>query len=93
MDNINKNNTTNGLDGSIRSQHGTNNDESSTTSSHPNNINTAGGTGAGTDSYLGGSFAGGWQSNADLPDRRRIIFTILEVIRLMRPDTNRIAQK
>lgn len=44
-------------------------------------------------SFLDGSFAGGWQSNADLPDRRRIIFSILEVIRQMRPDTNKISQK
>ena len=44
-------------------------------------------------SFLDGSFAGGWQSNADLPDRRRIIFSILEVIRHMRPDTNKISQK
>lgn len=46
-----------------------------------------------TKSFLDGSFAGGWQSNADLPDRRRIIFSILEVIRQMRPDTNKISQK
>ena len=44
-------------------------------------------------SFLDGTFAGGWQSNADLPDRRRIIFSILEVIRQMRPDTNKISQK
>ena len=44
-------------------------------------------------SFLDGSFAGGWQSNADLPNRRRIIFSILEVIRQMRPDTNKISQK
>jgi hypothetical protein len=44
-------------------------------------------------SFLDGSFAGGWQSNADIPDRRRIIFSILDVIRQMRPDTNKISQK
>jgi len=49
--------------------------------------------GANQKSFLDGSFAGGWQSNADLPDRRRIIFSILEVIRQMRPDTNKISQK
>lgn len=66
------------------------------------NKNNADGSGGGTDaasaasqnkSFLDGSFAGGWQSNADLPDRRRIIFSILEVIRQMRPDTNKISQK
>lgn len=49
--------------------------------------------GSNAKSFLDGSFAGGWQSNADLPDRRRIIFSILEVIRQMRPDTNKISQK
>lgn len=49
--------------------------------------------GSGQKSFLDGSFAGGWQSNADLPDRRRIIYSILEVIRQMRPDTNKISQK
>ena len=49
--------------------------------------------GATQKSFLDGSFAGGWQSNADLPDRRRVIFSILEVIRQMRPDTNKISQK
>ncbi|CAB9509249.1 CREB-binding protein [Seminavis robusta] len=44
-------------------------------------------------SFLDGNFAGGWQSNADLPDRRHIIFSILEVIKQMRPDTNKISQK
>jgi hypothetical protein len=57
---------------------------------------SSGGGGGGDDaskSYLDGSFVGGWQSNADLPDRRRIIFSILEVIRQMRPDTNKISEK
>ncbi len=43
--------------------------------------------------FLDGSFAGGWQSNADLPDRREVIFRILEVIRHMRPDTDRVSSK
>lgn len=43
--------------------------------------------------YLEGHFAGGWQSNADLPDRRRIIFSIIKVIERMRPDANRMSQK
>jgi hypothetical protein len=32
-------------------------------------------------SFLDGNFEGGWQSNADIPDRRRVIFSILDVIR------------
>jgi hypothetical protein len=63
----------------------------------PGDNNGGGGGGGAEDpsnkSFLDGSFAGGWQSNADLPDRRRIIFSILEVIRQMRPDTNKISQK
>ena len=43
--------------------------------------------------FLDGSFAGGWQSNDDLPDRRRVIFSILEVIRQMRPDTSKMSNK
>ncbi len=39
--------------------------------------------------FLDGSFAGGWQSNA----RCQVIFRILEVIRQMRPDTNRVSSK
>jgi len=44
-------------------------------------------------SFLDGTFAGGWQSNADLPDRRRIIFSIVKVIERMRPDANKMSQK
>ena len=44
-------------------------------------------------SFLDGHFAGGWQSNADLPDRRRINFHIIKVIERMRPDANRMSQK
>ena len=43
--------------------------------------------------FLDGRFAGGWQSNADLPERRRIIFCILDVIRQMRPDTSKLSNK
>ena len=43
--------------------------------------------------FLDGRFAGGWQSNADLPERRRIIFCILDVIRQMRPDTGNLSKK
>ena len=44
-------------------------------------------------SFLDGRFAGGWQSNADLPERRRVIFSILDVIRQMRPDTSKLSNK
>ena len=44
-------------------------------------------------SFLDGTFMGGWQSNADLPDRRRIIFSIVKVIERMRPDANKMSQK
>ena len=43
--------------------------------------------------FLDGRFAGGWQSNADLPERRHVIFCILDVIRQMRPDTSRLSSK
>ena len=60
-----------------------------------NNNQDSGGASASNNqrSFLDGNFAGGWQSNADLPDRRHIIFSILEVIKQMRPDTNKISQK
>jgi hypothetical protein len=59
---------------------------------------TAGGEGncggkSGQQNFLDGHFAGGWQSNADLPDRRRINFHIIKVIERMRPDANRMSQK
>lgn len=44
-------------------------------------------------SFLDGNFAGGWQSNADLPDRRRIIFHILDVIKVMRPENSKMSNK
>jgi hypothetical protein len=44
-------------------------------------------------SFLDGRFVGGWQSNKDLPDRREVIFNILDVIRQMRPDTSRMSNK
>jgi hypothetical protein len=43
--------------------------------------------------FLDGRFAGGWQSNADLIERRRVIFNILEIIRQMRPDTSKLTNK
>lgn len=43
--------------------------------------------------FLDGSFAGGWQSNADLPDRRQVIYRILEVIKQMRPDSDQVSTK
>lgn len=57
------------------------------------NTNSSGkGNGKNKQSFLDGHFAGGWQSNADLPDRRRIIFSIIKVIERMRPDANRMSQ-
>ena len=57
----------------------------------------AGGEGSGgrngQQKFLDGHFEGGWQSNADLPDRRRINFHIIKVIERMRPDANRMSQK
>ena len=44
-------------------------------------------------SFLDASFAGGWQSNADLPDRRRIIFSIVKAIERMRPEASKMLQK
>ena len=44
-------------------------------------------------SYLSGNFVGDWQSNADLPDRRRVIFQILDVIRMMRPENTKMNDK
>jgi len=72
------------------------------TSTHSNSSNRQQGsnrsvTGATTSaqqkSFLDGNFAGGWQSNADLPDRRKVIFSILEVIKQMRPNTNTTSTK
>jgi hypothetical protein len=44
-------------------------------------------------SFLGGTFAGGWQSNEDIPARRNVIFRICSVIEQMRPDVGRVSQK
>lgn len=62
-------------------------------SSNNNQESSSASAAANQKSFLDGNFAGGWQSNADLPDRRHIIFSILEVIKQMRPDTNKITQK
>jgi hypothetical protein len=43
--------------------------------------------------FLDGTFAGGWQSNADLPDRRLIIFSIVKVIERMRTESGKLVQK
>jgi len=43
--------------------------------------------------FLDGAFAGGWQSNEDLPDRRKIILNIVRVIEQMRPDANNMSRK
>lgn len=43
--------------------------------------------------YLDGAFEGGWQSNADLPMRRGIIFSIVKLIEQMRPDAEKMSEK
>eukprot|EP00550_Attheya_septentrionalis_P012790 CAMPEP_0198304368 /NCGR_PEP_ID=MMETSP1449-20131203/57363_1 /TAXON_ID=420275 /ORGANISM="Attheya septentrionalis, Strain CCMP2084" /LENGTH=1448 /DNA_ID=CAMNT_0044006889 /DNA_START=751 /DNA_END=5097 /DNA_ORIENTATION=- len=43
--------------------------------------------------FLDGTFAGGWQSNADLPDRRLIIFSIVKIIERMRTESGKLVQK
>ena len=62
------------------------------TSANNGKINSGDGKN-GQQSFLDGHFAGGWQSNADLPDRRRINFHIIKVIERIRPDANRMSQK
>jgi hypothetical protein len=47
----------------------------------------------GQQSYLDGTFEGGWQSNADLPMRRGIIFSIVKLIEQMRPDADKMSEK
>jgi hypothetical protein len=47
----------------------------------------------GQQSYLDGTFEGGWQSNADLPMRRGVIFSIVKLIEQMRPDTEQMSPK
>ena len=42
---------------------------------------------------LEGTLVGGWQSNADLQDRRNVIFHILEIIRRMRPNNDDMSDK
>ena len=44
-------------------------------------------------SFLDGTFAGGWQTNNDIPDRRRVIYNICKVIEQMRPDASKMSQK
>jgi hypothetical protein len=47
----------------------------------------------GQQTYLDGAFEGGWQSNADLPMRRGIIFNIVKLIEQMRPDAEKMSEK
>jgi len=62
-------------------------------SSNNNSASGAGGGGKnGKQSFLDGHFAGRWQSNADLPDRRKIILSIIEVIERTTPDANQMFQ-
>lgn len=75
--------STGGMDSSVRSHH-------STSSQSPGAIDLAPSE---QKTFLDGDFTGGWQSNADLPDRRKVIFRILDVIRQMRPDTAKMSDK
>ena len=72
-------------------------DSQSSTSSeslHAPGGGTAGlGTTAAEETFMNGTFEGGWQSNDDLPERRGIIFNIVTLIEQMRPDSDEISQK
>lgn len=50
-------------------------------------------TSTGGQSFLDGTFNGGWQSNEDIPDRRRVIYSICKVIEQMRPDSSKMSQR
>jgi hypothetical protein len=45
------------------------------------------------ETYLDGRFNGGWQSNSDMPDRRTVIFSILEVLKLMGSNQDALSKK
>ena len=53
------------------------------------------GSSSGNQSFLDGTFNCGWQSNADIPDRRRVIYSICKVIEIeqMQPDARQMSQK
>ena len=59
----------------------------------PNVEKTKEDTGPSFQSFLDGTFAGGWQTNNDIPDRRRVIYNICKVIEQMRPDASKMSQK
>jgi hypothetical protein len=43
----------------------------------------------GGQAYMEGTFEGGWQSNADLPERREVIFSIVKLIDQTQPDSDK----
>jgi len=45
---------------------------------------------SGSQSFLDGNFNGFWQSNEDIPDRRRVIYSICKV---MRPNASKFSQR
>ena len=56
-------------------------------------VRSSGPSTGGTTEGLDGHFAGGWQSNSDLAERRRMNFHIIKVIERMRPDVNNMSRK
>lgn len=56
-------------------------------------VRSSGPSAGGTTESLDGHFAGGWQSNSDLAERRRMNFHIIKVIERMRPDVNNMSRK
>jgi hypothetical protein len=48
---------------------------------------------SGNQPFLDGTFIGGWQSNEDLADRRRVIYSICKIIEQMRPDASKMSER
>jgi hypothetical protein len=87
-DNDNSDNGLDDLDSSIRGKARKGSNHSRGSSSKKKDE-----TGSNSQSFLDGTFAGGWQSNADIPDRRKVIYSICRVIEQMRPDASKMSQK
>ena len=43
--------------------------------------------------YMEGTFEGGWQSNADLPERREVIFSIVKLVEQARPESDTASKR
>jgi hypothetical protein len=65
----------------------TQSDERPSPQAAPGNVQSSG------QSFLDGTFNGGWQSNDDIPDRRRVIYSICKVIEQMRPDASKMSER